>query len=130
MVRRAASPACDAALGPAVVPGASSLRACCQAGPTNGFISDKGQLFGGVVVLLGVPNPWNNCCDKHSNHLQRDPYIGAFQVQESQLCEPRIALFLAFQTFRGKVKLEAQALEKPPGALVPQVHAQILLLAL
>lgn len=61
---------CDTVLGPAAVPGASSLRASCQAGSTNGFIFDKGELFGRVVVFLGVPNPWNNCCDKHSNHLQ------------------------------------------------------------
>jgi len=87
----------DPVLGPAAVPGASRPPASCQAGPTNVFISDKGQLFGGIVVLLGASNPWNNCCDERSNHLQQDCYIGAFQVQWPP--EP-LSYFFAFKTFQ------------------------------
>lgn len=79
------SPWCDPVLGPTAVPGASRPPASCQAGPTGGFSSDKGQLFAGVVVLLGAPNPWNQCCDKHSNHLHSEPHTGVFQAQESPL---------------------------------------------
>lgn len=88
--------------------------ASCQAGHS----SDKGQLFGGVVVLLGAPNPWNNCCHKHSNHLQGDRHIGAFQVQGSQPPPQPLfsSLFKNFQKQDGE--LEAQALGELSGAVV------------
>lgn len=88
--------------------------ASCQAGHS----SDKGQLFGGVVVLLGAPNPWNNCCDKHSNHLQGGWHVGAFQVQGLQPPpQPLFSwLFKKFQKQDGD--LEAQGLDELSGAAV------------
>lgn len=90
-------------------------RQCPPASCQAGHSSDKGQLFGGVVVLLGAPNPWNNCCDRHSNHLQRDRHIGAFQVQGSQP-PPQPLFSLLFENFQKQDgELEAQALDELSG---------------